>query len=1651
MGKKYPSQFPIPISYDVQKTAPFDNRIVVESVEDLLTFEYPYQGMVVNVAGTSDLYILQTEGKSKSKDINNWKKVSGSSSSSSAFGIPTLTPEMVDEFTENGDIDFNKETDPYILLDDGSSLNGETTTKTITSVNGTYLDIMMRSIRALQAEVARLKNSFEYGIDSYQGEKTAKSVVLGEYEDVIEDEPLWAIDPGYLSMVSEDDTFNYTLDSHHSFHKIDSSSDTEGSIDVSVDGQLTFNNCVGVFTDCQVDDSGDSDRHNYTLYNLKDSKLITYLVTDKPNIKMNLISIDDENEVREIDFSNLLGDNTVKKYGYCVVLSRKSVVKDTTTNPATETQKGFNYIYFSIINYENDKTLLEGYLHTDGTIVENKVEVEHRYSIDSIEFDNLTLSKLEFYTKYEDFKNEVISSAPSEKDFKYEVSHITIRAVETREVLEKIKQQLKENELVWCKNQKALYIKSDNKIQMIGSNANNNNPIINPDNNMTNKEIIAALKEMGIVINVKYKQGEDGEDTDEILSVDNMSLAPISDFSFVNTDTGKKFTYSVDSEGNLVGKDNSVQTIEEFMTELKTNAGDYDKQTGNVRGFISDYLFRRKGIYDTAVGVNKTSDTGLNSDRLRFSAIYAPLSTDKSFGCTHSFIELENSSDIDIPLTGVYLHMYDPAANNFAGAVYHLELDGVIKAGGTYLIRGAKHAEFDDESAFIKVATYDKEWFHNGKLVSFMQTPGDVIKASVPATTNNNLISYRFCLTYGLKDLKRDDVLVEVVSADQVIGSVTYSVSKYPNKIVNPRFIDCVNISSVSDYSKLTNGWYCNGTSGVGITITENSMFRVTFALDPAKQAYTGFNTSDSSRVRYNKASDIQILKLNKEFIGYPFSDETINIDRYTPKASFENKNIMTDKTQLDNEKPNMVTCSFGSDVYNTRCFNWISCGVFDEYLWVRKQGDSTWNKFQSYTTVSTAVEQKTTAIHRKEYSVLVNNTAYARMINRFPGNDVLFTSHKCIIELADVTTPTVYEYVVGRPDKDGQPDDIHTNDTYTFTLYPRDYEGRVYQITDQQGFYWIEYQVWAASAKYLNEKIASEISELNEAGRKVFPILINTGDMTQSGARINEWLDYYNGGQCLFSHMEQINCVGNNDLCGVNVNALGTGNDYDKSNSHFFHYFYCFDVKNGEFSGDDLIVPAHGTTPARYIPSTYCFETKDVMYIICNSEITKDTCNLWYNLKSSNDNVVNIYTGIEILNNGVYDKTTTPFTPIYEIIYGWLKSNKDGDDKKVVVAMHEMPFTVITKASLTNTNAKQLPCTRNHPTAGARLGSNMNQLDINENRGIFWASRLLESFNCKLVIGGHKHTYALSYPIKEKYSWTYDSVTKDSKDETKPMSATLQDESGVIPTYEINWGIELSDDNRTEYNVSTDKVTVSDLVTLNSTKTPYIPKSLYDAYGSISYENGKSGIFRCCSPIEVTDNKFDGFVNYSMCQATGYKLKSNKELPSKIQVFSKIIPQTTHKDSGDSPSAEQLYPMYSVLDFNESCSEVDVMMCRIAGIFSENGKDTFTQTAYGKDKSQVKNQYLCTFEKEDCNTVVDTLSEMESKKTTAVANDLLYCKENNKVYKFIAAKDTTPASWTELDTRMYGKWLNESVMKARLASIKSGSASDNRYLHIVF
>ena len=168
------------------------------------------------------------------------------------------------------------------------------------------------------------------------------------------------------------------------------------------------------------------------------------------------------------------------------------------------------------------------------------------------------------------------------------------------------------------------------------------------------------------------------------------------------------------------------------------------------------------------------------------------------------------------------------------------------------------------------------------------------------------------------------------------------------------------------------------------LPIKSNTMYKNMFELDPAKQAFQSCNTTDSSRNRWKSANDTWILDLSKPLISFPHSNAEYPISRFSPKASFEHKNVQTDKSKLNLEKPNMVNCSFGTNIYTDRCFNWISAGVYDEFVWLRKKGtQDTWtHAFESYRPVEEAASKPMSYPARKEYSKELNNSAYARIIN---------------------------------------------------------------------------------------------------------------------------------------------------------------------------------------------------------------------------------------------------------------------------------------------------------------------------------------------------------------------------------------------------------------------------------------------------------------------------------------------------------------------------------------------------------------------------------------------------------------------------------------------------------------------------------------------
>ena len=1504
-------------------------------------------------------------------------------------GLPVYTEHYVDNvgrdnivgnyITVPDDLDPDKSvSDPIQYTSDG---------------NGTYMDIMFSAIRSLQNEVARLRNSFKMGIYSYTGTETYMSNKVGEDDTLPENEPLWAISEAELSDI---DGFDCPLTTSHKFEPV--ANVTVGEDMLTFGGEATW-----------TDDGSVKD--------VEDTKLFLYITATSPNIKINITKlpskdndgnvIEDGGEpvVKTIDLSKIRIPRTVNdKYNILLILSRSIFYKKNADT--TKTWYGDNFVWLSVADYLTGEASVEGWLNFNSSniVVQNNVyklgtkdhtandKGSNRYYISSVTMEDLDLTKFDMYSRYQNFINSVEPTVPTTDDLKYRVAHITIRSCKNYVEMNSIKHELPNNELIFDESTKALYIKSNDKLIKIGTGGSDTPDIPDDTDDMTQTEvnelIAAAFNEMGIVSN------ENG----------NMELNPVEKITFVNNETNKKFDVTVDAYGNLNSNEqDDSKTLAGLIEEAQfTPSEDFD----NFRGFVAQLRLKQSGNSSMI----KTGDIGLMADRVKIASVYAPTeaAAKKAYGCSHAFVELENTSDKDFPLDGCYLHYSRPTdRDNTSFVVYHLALKGRVPAGSTYLIRGKQYAPLNDANTFIKVTTYDQEWYdESGDLIDF--TMYDESDRSA------NICPYGFALTYGLADLSNTTQLYMKNPGSDGKGIHGSKTSSAPY-VFKAGFIDAIYINVAAKNKEWTIG--ANPVNNK----YPNCIYKNTFELDPAKQAFNGLTTYDSSRQRCDKpANDFQQVNLDKPYISFPKTDEIYPVSKYTPKASFEHKNVITDKNSIREDKPNMVTVSFGLDAYTTRCFNWISVGTFDEYVWIKKEDDTKWNKFESYKNIPAEIAEGTSYPHRVEFPVDVNNIVYAhkernRLWGRFPGNNVLFTSHKCIVDIvADApSVPTKYVYKVGRADKNGNPDPNYISKEMSFTLYPKTYVPKIYQITDQQGFHWIEYQVWAGVALTLNDKIefdkkyimkskdvtlteAHTLDEnsklgatdifgyieatatgyadkvyINESGKvmyynadgkmttvsdpvelsdttlfyyavrtdsdeQIIPVLLNTGDMTQSGSRINEWLDYYNAGEVLFDHLEQVNLVGNNDLCNTDPENLGTGDDTGKSNSFYFHIFYCYEVPATQVTlrgSEETVYPiANG----KYIPSQYYidFATQDKTYriIMMNSEITTINCKDWFNLNYVQDGTsypVNIYTGFTLTGTAATEKYVgneiDDFTPIYTLLFNWTK------DPSIIylVACHEMPYTVITNESITKnisgTDAKTF--FRSISNAKKLVGSHLNQINENEQgAGIYWFSRLLEWRGIHLCIGGHKHTYTCTYPVAEYFKFTKDGVEYNSKDNYNEfeMFETLANEEATtsegIVVRPIKW--QWKDENDVDYNFTKFPLTLRNDVS-----------------------TGTESVFYPYTHVENLPQA----VTYFMCQASGYKLTSNKELPSAVQKFSKILPKTINAGS-DSPSGEQKYPMFSEVSFTSTGYKI--ILARVANIMTAG---SFTAYKFSTDPIQIQ------------------------------------------------------------------------------------------------
>lgn len=833
--------------------------------------------------------------------------------------------------------------------------------------------------------------------------------------------------------------------------------------------------------------------------------------------------------------------------------------------------------------------------------------------------------------------------------------------------------------------------------------------------------------------------------------IDYEALDKLDTIGFV-APSGQVFRVKVNNNGQLVVYKKELDT-----DQAEPTGGQTDPNTGWV--YVTS-------LYLQKLYINSLYCGGITSDEYSYNP------------CSHNFVELSNLTGKDVSLKGLSLQY-----GTEGGDWETLTLWGEIKAGSTFLIRGAQCSVMDVNTTRIKVKTYDMEWkASDGNLIRF-----DNRKA-------------KFYLTWGTTPSS--------VANPYNNTTAPIRVSKGYIDLVGLQILNAGDADKVDAAENTAYGY-----------LTSKYLFTKYYTMDPVSQATKALSAR-------NNANDMYFVNLEANVIP--------TVDSYTPRASFENKTIFFNKTLLDPTKPNKVTMTLGrrgTAPNASRCFNWVSVGYYDEMLQYKKVGTNVWTGIES-------IKDETGV--RKYYN----------RIRAITTDGTAFTSHKLVITGLDAGE---YEYYIERVG-----DSSYKSKTFRFVVKDTSAvlnKWKFLQTSDQQGFNWDEYQVWKIAAQNIQKNYA------NGNGADV-EFMINTGDMTQNGNRINEWLDYDNGRSPLYMLPEMVT-VGNNDLTPANVYVLGDGGDNSKINATNMRFFYCYEMNEEN--------PPIFTIQGKeiYIESLYSFDFADTHFICVNSEISSNTERDVYGLN--------------------------PQGVTYDYIRQWCEKDLEyisSDIRHKIAYCHEMPFTIITQ-NLINSfywDGIEYPDVER---SGSRLNFNTSKANA------YWFSKFLNANGYRLVLGGHKHTYSCSYPLIENPN------------------------SSMKPIIQVTAALLQSNFNSTELYEETAE---------GFLKGQKFPKSWQ---GNSNYDMVK----HLCT-FELVDKITAP--TYLMCQATGYKHTSNKELPSPNTpwlryFFPASITINSRTDVTAKVNAGQRYPFYII--FEVYSNKIDCTVKKVANVFNSSGK----------------------------------------------------------------------------------------------------------------
>lgn len=328
--------------------------------------------------------------------------------------------------------------------------------------------------------------------------------------------------------------------------------------------------------------------------------------------------------------------------------------------------------------------------------------------------------------------------------------------------------------------------------------------------------------------------------------------------------------------GLLKGADNLTS---EFVELIGDDGNKYKIKTKNGQVFIYP------SVADTALPPVEGSN-GMY-DGLIINKMYGGGQSLVNTAVSHGFIELYNARPSSINLKGLYL-WYKP----LNGTWQSLELNGVVPAYHSFLIRGQEHNDYHKDFVRCYVKNYDMLWD---------------LKFSDKG--------FSVYLSLGNTEPEINPLKTTV----DALGQVNWT---------NPRYIDLLG---------------CGG-KGAGENVSAYELRWLNCMDINTGVMREDFANSGTVNIGSNKG-----VKGNNEADCLPVDYSTCDVEKYKPRSLADGEwTVYYDKLRLKKNCPNLVNICYGENGDTTRTFTWQSEITDEGFLKYRRQGVTSWTKVET-------------------------------------------------------------------------------------------------------------------------------------------------------------------------------------------------------------------------------------------------------------------------------------------------------------------------------------------------------------------------------------------------------------------------------------------------------------------------------------------------------------------------------------------------------------------------------------------------------------------------------------------------------------------------------------------------------------------------------